>query len=675
MRVARSPAAAPVVALALCGILSSCLPAGPRTGDLDEIAEAGVLRVAVRPGFFSRDAAVEVTTEEQALVRQLAARLGLELEWIEVARHDLLLGTVREGRADLAVSRFSAADLRELGLRGTAAVDWVEDLLIGCRSVPGRPREAPGATVSLHRSAQTPAVRSFLTERGLAAVDVPEEVPIEEILARVRSGRYPMTIADSRLVRAVGSFEQVEVKASLGERRAIVWAVRDESPQLRQAADHFLFAERVLARSTRTAACRDLVRIRQEGVLRLVTRNSATTVAVERGGLVGFEYELALEFARRVGVRLELSIPPPGSEPLQYLEQGFGDLAALHEPVALEDEGAFLVSVPYRRLDLVAVMSTRAAAPATVDELAGVRAVASRPVASLARMVPLLAPMRARPPMEGADAFNAIHAVARGSAPVAVVDRDAARLELADRSDLQLGPTVVPEVGLVWLMNPSSPRLLREANDFLREASASGLVSQLAANQFGAPAPRQWAGELAIPDGALSPYDELLRAAARGFDIDWRLLASVMYEESRFDPTAVGPGGSAGLFQFMPGTWRELGMRDPHDPGQAVEGAARYLRQLMDEFGGLQLPDRVAMAIASYNVGSGHVHDARRLARSMGLDADRWGGSVETAMLILDDPEVSRDFSTGVCRCRRGVGYTRRILQRYLAYTEQFPPA
>jgi hypothetical protein len=59
----------------------------------------------------------------------------------------------------------------------------------------------------------------------------------------------------------------------------------------------------------------------------------------------------------------------------------------------------------------------------------------------------------------------------------------------------------------------------------------------------------------------------------------------------------------------------------------------------------------------------------------MGLDADRWGGSVETAMLILDDPEVSRDFSTGVCRCRRGVGYTRRILQRYTAYTEQFPPA
>jgi membrane-bound lytic murein transglycosylase F len=81
------------------------------------------------------------------------------------------------------------------------------------------------------------------------------------------------------------------------------------------------------------------------------------------------------------------------------------------------------------------------------------------------------------------------------------------------------------------------------------------------------------------------------------------------------------------------------------------------------------------MAIASYNVGPGHIFDARKLAVEMGLDPDRWAGSVETAMLILDDPEVARGFSSGVCNCRRAVGYTRRILRRYGAYTEQFPPA
>jgi membrane-bound lytic murein transglycosylase F len=148
-----------------------------------------------------------------------------------------------------------------------------------------------------------------------------------------------------------------------------------------------------------------------------------------------------------------------------------------------------------------------------------------------------------------------------------------------------------------------------------------------------------------------------------------------MYEESRFDSEAVGPGGSAGLFQFMPFTWRDLGVEDPHDPAEAAEAGGRYLRRLMDGFGDLELSDRVAMALAAYNVGPRHVFDARRLAREMGLDPNQWQGSVETAMLLLEDPEVARRFPAGVCRCRRAVGYTRRILRRYAAYTEQFPPA
>jgi membrane-bound lytic murein transglycosylase F len=293
----------------------------------------------------------------------------------------------------------------------------------------------------------------------------------------------------------------------------------------------------------------------------------------------------------------------------------------------------------------------------------------------MVRMIPLVAPVRARPPRPGGDAFTSMLAVARGEAPVAIVDRDAARLEIADRSDLQLGPVVLPDTELVWLFNTSSPRLLREANRYLREARLAGFVKQLVFNQFGTWPQRRRAEVLPIPDGALSPYDALLQWADRTYDIDWRLLGSLMYEESRFDTNAVGPGGSAGLFQFMPPTWRELGVEDPHDPQESVEAAARYLRQLMDGFGELPLPDRVAMAIASYNVGPGHVQDARRLAREMGLDPGRWKNSVETAMLILDDPDVAIRFSAGVCRCRRGVGYTRRILRRYAAYTEQFPPA
>ena len=255
------------------------------------------------------------------------------------------------------------------------------------------------------------------------------------------------------------------------------------------------------------------------------------------------------------------------------------------------------------------------------------------------------------------------------------VDEDAANLEVANRSDLMVGAVVMPDVELVWILNSSSPRLFHSADRFLRVARKSGLVQQLVHNEFGSWKRHRRRSFLPIPDGALSPYDELLQWSGRQYDIDWRLLASLMYEESRFDSNAVGPGGSAGLFQFMPFTWRELGVEDPHDPVEAAEAAGRYLRRLMDGFGDLELPDRVAMALAAYNVGPRHVFDARRLAREMGLDPKQWLGSVETAMLLMEDPEVARRFPAGVCRCRRAVGYTRRILRRYAAYTEQFPPA
>lgn len=654
----------------------ACRYQAHRTGDIDEIRANGELRVVVRPGFFSQRETADLSAYESSLLRQFAARMGVTARFIEAPRNDLVLAMLVDGRADLAVSRFSPAALLGAGVRACAAVTWVEDLLIAAPETGITDfATARGHTIHLRRSDLYGGLRTFLDSEGLVVEAVPEEVPCEEMIRRVSTGRYDLTIADSAIAYGLRAQERCVVVGPVAERRALVWAVRERNPRLRLAIDDFLFAEKVLLRSGTTTACRDLGRIRQAGVLRLITRNSPTTCTAERGGLQGFEWDLARSFALWLGVRLELSMPPPGTDPVEWLEQGYGDLAALHQPVAPEDERAFLVSVPYRTVDLVTVVSSRASPPAAVWDLAGVRVAASRPVASLCRMIPLRAPMRAAEAAPGADEFNAMLEVARGRMPVAVVDEDAAKLALADRPDLQEGAVVLPGVGLVWLFNPSAPALHRRANGFLESARKSGLVRQLAANYFGTFKPYVKADLPPIPENALTPFDEILQWAGREYEIDWRLLASLMYEESRFDPDAVGPGGSAGLFQFMPFTWRELGVDDPHHPTEAVEAGARYLRQLMDDFGDLALPDRVAMAIASYNVGPQHVFDARKLAKEMGFDPDRWAGSVETAMLLLDDPEVARRFSAGVCRCRRAVGYTRRILRRYRAYTEQFPPA
>jgi membrane-bound lytic murein transglycosylase F len=669
-RISRVAAVLATVTVYACGA-----PAR-RTGDVEEIRASGELRIAVRPGFQIEPPPGTRQEGEPAILTDLAARIGVKVRWIEADRHDQVLQLVRDGLADIGVSRFSPASLLQEGVRGTVAVDWVEDLLVAGRESPFDGFDSVrGATVHIHRSSVTASLRSFLSEEGLTVEEVPEEVPIEEMLRRVRTGRYDLTVVDSGVAEREQTARRMEIIGPVAERRALVWAVREESPQVRLAIDRFFFAQRVLSGTTGEAACRDLDQIREARVIRLVTRNSATTCRVDRGGLVGFEYDLAVAFARALRLRLELSIPPPEVDPIDWLEAGFGDLAALHEPIAPGDQNRFLTSVPYRRVDLVSIISARADTPSGVEDLAGVRVAASRSVAELCRLVPLIAPMRAAPAGYGDDAFNAMLEVARGKVPVAVVDEDAARLGLADRRDLQRGPVVLPGIELVWVVNVDSPVLHRTVNSWLRSAKSSGLVRQLVRSQLGSWRQHRKRTLLPIPEGALSPYDELLQWVGHRYQIDWRLLASLMYEESRFDPDAVGPGGSAGLFQFMPFTWHELGVTDPHDPYEAAEAGGRYLRQLMDEFEGLLLPDQVAMAIASYNVGPRHVFDARRLAREMGFDPNRWRDSVETAMVLLDDPEVARRYPAGVCRCRRGAAYARRILRRYAAYVEQFPPA
>ncbi len=653
-------------------LVAACHQSPRRTSGLDGIRESGQLRVLVRPGFRADSIPGDGVLSEAELLEQLAARLGAELRWIRIRRHDHLIGWLLDGRGDLAVGRFSPADLVGTDASPTSAVAWVDDLVVTRSDGPAPGQSSPNtAVIHLHRSLTSPVLRERLADLGYRFEPIAEEVTLENLLLQVRAGKYRYSAADSFLVDSIGGLRVVD---TLSRQRPVVWALREANGRLRRAVDDFLFAESVLNRTRSASVCRDLAGIRRTRVLRLITRNSPTTYTVERGGLEGFEYRLAHAFAREIGVRLEVEIPPPGIDPMWWLEQGFGDLAALHEPISPKDETRFLATEPYRRVDLEVVGLARRDPPADVSDLAGVEVAAARPLAELCQLLPLDPPMRTWSGDGAIDGVAAIREVSVGRFPLAGVDADTALLATAERPDLRRVATVLKDIPLVWVVNTSAPELLRVANSFLDDARLSGLIRQLDQSQLGLWEPRGLADIPDVPEGAITPFDEILQWVGRQHGIDWRLLASLMYEESRFDPEAVGPGGSAGLFQFMPVTWGDLEMEDPYHPNEAAEAGGWYLKWLMDKFSDLDLPDRVAMAIASYNVGPRHVFDARRLAREMGFDPDRWRGNVETAMLILNDAEVARRFPAGVCRCRRAVGYTRRILRRYRAYTEQFPP-
>jgi len=132
--------------------------------------------------------------------------------------------------------------------------------------------------------------------------------------------------------------------------------------------------------------------------------------------------------------------------------------------------------------------------------------------------------------------------------------------------------------------------------------SPSSFASALQSAQQTSPAAPAPAPAAASAAGDPTQYDGLIDASAQRNGVDPSLLKGLIRQESDFDPNARSSAGAVGLTQLMPSTAAGLGVSDPTDPAQAIEGGARYLRQMLDRFGGDQ-----TKALAAYNAGPGAV--------------------------------------------------------------------
>jgi membrane-bound lytic murein transglycosylase F len=162
----------------------------------------------------------------------------------------------------------------------------------------------------------------------------------------------------------------------------------------------------------------------------------------------------------------------------------------------------------------------------------------------------------------------------------------------------------------------------------------------------------------------LPRYRPFIKDAARKHGFDWCLIAAQAYRESHLDPLARGAFDAQGLMQIRPATARSFKLTDPFDPVANIRAGVQYLRSLYDLYDGVPEDDRRLIALAAYNVGPGHVQDARRLASRMGLDPNRWE-SLATTLLLLRERRYHQDTEQGFCRGDITVAYVKHILIYY----------
>ncbi len=176
-----------------------------------------------------------------------------------------------------------------------------------------------------------------------------------------------------------------------------------------------------------------------------------------------------------------------------------------------------------------------------------------------------------------------------------------------------------------------------------------------------------------ITSNSISKYDDIIKKNANRIGWDWRLIASIIFQESRFDPNAKSWVGAGGLMQIMPSTAKELGITNRHDPAQSILGGTTYLQNLWEKFDSItNEEDRKKFTLAAYNCGYGHVVDAQNLAKKKGLDNTKWDGNVAEALLSLSSRKNYRDpvVKYGYVRGIEPYLYVLQIFERYNHYKE-----
>lgn len=171
----------------------------------------------------------------------------------------------------------------------------------------------------------------------------------------------------------------------------------------------------------------------------------------------------------------------------------------------------------------------------------------------------------------------------------------------------------------------------------------------------------------------LALYADSIGRHAAEARIDWRLVAAVIAEESAFDASAMSPRGAFGLMQVKAEAARDVGVYPYGDPDSNILAGVRYLALMREQFPGATPVDHQAMMLAAYNMGPGHMRDARGVAERLGYPASSWHGGMALAVQMLERPAVHRNLTHGYAHGNQVIRYVDKVLRRYADYQRQFP--
>lgn len=434
----------------------------------------------------------------------------------------------------------------------------------------------------------------------------------------------------------------------------------------------------------------DLTEIRERGFMTALVDNNSFSYFIYKGRSMGYEYELLNLLASHLQLELRIRVTSGIERAMEQLNQGEGDILAF--PLTMTKERTEIVEFTGKQFDSYQVLVQRKPEHwrkmtyEQIDrqlirkpaDLIG-KEVYVMPGSSFAQRLHHLSEeiggeILVREDSAGAETENLIRAVALGEIDYTVTDHLIARVNSTYYPNLDVETVLSLPQQISWAVRKNSPDLASAINEWFLKIKKEPTFMVIFNRYFNSPRTsllRHSSDYSSLGGNKISPYDNLIKAEAEKLGWDWRLLAAVVYQESKFDPYGESWAGAKGLMQLMPETANRFGVTDRSNPKQSLQGGVRFLMHL-DRYWERDIPDqdeRLKFVLASYNAGLTHIIDARKLAVKNNEDPTSWQ-VVEMYLLRKSDPKYYRDpvVMAGYCKCEEPVNYVRDILSRYEEY-------
>ena len=432
-------------------------------------------------------------------------------------------------------------------------------------------------------------------------------------------------------------------------------------------------------------------KIRERGYMVALTDKNSLDYFINRGEPEGFQLELIRSFADYLNVPLKIIASNDISKLYYYLDMSVGDVIACNLPVT--GEGKHMVHFSQTLLETRMVLIQRKfntkTKSRTSSRLIRHPSDFSEDTLYIQRNLfqkPLLARFFRRAGrnltvIEERDksAEQLITLVSEGKINYSICEENVAMMIKRAYPNIDAEYCISGFNDYSWAVTHSSDTLLIKINEWINNIKKTRELKQIYLTYFDNPnIPNYFRTDfLSLKGSKLSPFDDIIHKLSKTISWDWRLLASLVYEESNFHLGVVSSRNASGLMQLMPVTASKFGMDSISSPAQQLSAGVKFLKwlnsQLLEE-----IPDpreRINFILAAYNVGLGKVLSARERAEKNGKNPNKWNGNVGYYLTrrSFKDPKLSSDSINDLLMYGGAGRFVSEILERYQHYRNNIP--